>query len=223
MKAKQHILNRLSSKRINPIVKDCSLFEKWEEVKKEEIKNKEEHIDLLSQCIEALEANHATCFRVVRENLPDKMQEIMKQDKLKRVTIGNNQFTDELFFALQDKFDIQRYENDFHFLKKELFHDVELGVSLASAAISDTGALIIHTSKNEPRTLSLIPPHHFIMVKASSLFSNLTSYFQSIKKEKLPTNLVLISGPSKTADIQQTLAYGAHGPENVTVFFILDM
>ena len=69
--------------------------------------------------------------------------------------------------------------------------------------------------------MSRVPPVHIALFDASCLYEN---FYQAISQEGwangLPTNSLLISGPSKTADIQQTLAYGAHGPKELIVLVI---
>jgi L-lactate dehydrogenase complex protein LldG len=66
--------------------------------------------------------------------------------------------------------------------------------------------------------MSLVPPIHFVLLDATRIHANLLAAMRTERwAEGLPTNAVVISGPSKTADIQQTLAYGAHGPREVIV------
>ena len=71
--------------------------------------------------------------------------------------------------------------------------------------------------------MSLVPPVHFALLDAATLHDTL---FDAITTEawssKLPTNALLVSGPSKTADIQQTLAYGAHGPKALIILLLVD-
>ena len=102
--------------------------------------------------------------------------------------------------------------------KADLFHRVGAGFTQARGAIAETGSLILWPSDAEPRTLSLVPPVHFALLDARSIQP---TFFDAIRAEGwsagMPTNALLISGPSKTADIQQTLAYGAHGPKELIV------
>ena len=86
----------------------------------------------------------------------------------------------------------------------------------------DPGSLILWPSAAEPRTLSLVPPLHLVLLAADSIHPTL---YEALRAQRwtdgLPTNALLISGPSKTADIQQTLAYGAHGPQELIVLVSL--
>lgn len=106
-------------------------------------------------------------------------------------------------------------------LKADLFHRVDAGFTQTLGAIAETGTLIVWPSEAEPRTLSLVPPIHFALLDARNIHP---TFFDALRAGNwasgLPTNALLISGPSKTADIQQTLAYGAHGPKELVVIVI---
>ena len=110
------------------------------------------------------------------------------------------------------------WQGRFEELKADLFHRIDAGFTTARGAIAETGSLILWPSTAEPRTLSLVPPVHFVLLDARSIHA---TFFDALRAEqwsdRLPTNALLISGPSKTADIQQTLAYGAHGPKELIV------
>lgn len=107
--------------------------------------------------------------------------------------------------------------------KEELFNNVDAGFTVARSGIAATGTLILVPDAGTPRTVSLVPPLHIALVYASSLHADMRS---AVKAENwrggLPTNLVMVSGPSKTSDIQQTLAYGAHGPRWMWVIIVMD-
>jgi len=106
-------------------------------------------------------------------------------------------------------------------LKADLFHRIDAGFTQTRGAIAETGTLILWPSDAEPRTLSLVPPIHFALLDARLIHP---TFYDAIRAENwgagMPTNALLISGPSKTADIQQTLAYGAHGPKELVVLVI---
>lgn len=106
--------------------------------------------------------------------------------------------------------------------KAELFNDVDAGFTSVRAGISSTGSLIAWPTPDEPRTMSLVPPFHIALFDASRMYDTL---YEAMQREGwnrgLPTNSLLISGPSKTSDIQQTVAYGAHGPRELIVLCVL--
>jgi L-lactate dehydrogenase complex protein LldG len=102
--------------------------------------------------------------------------------------------------------------------KDEMFNGIEAAFTGSRAGIAETGTLVVWPDAREPRTMSLVPPVHYVLFDAARLYQN---FHRAMTEEGwrngLPTNSLLISGPSKTADIQQTLAYGAHGPRELIV------
>ena len=108
--------------------------------------------------------------------------------------------------------------------KSELFDTVDAGFTVARSGIAATGTLVIAPDAATPRTVSLAPPLHICLVYASSLHVDLHAAARAERWcDGMPANLVLVSGPSKTSDIQQTLAYGAHGPRWLWVLIIDDL
>jgi L-lactate dehydrogenase complex protein LldG len=66
--------------------------------------------------------------------------------------------------------------------------------------------------------MSLIPPIHFAVLEADKIYNSFCEVIQKENwPERMPTNSLLISGPSKTADIELILAFGVHGPKEVVV------
>jgi L-lactate dehydrogenase complex protein LldG len=107
--------------------------------------------------------------------------------------------------------------------KETMFHDIPAAFTRARGAIAETGTLILWPDADEPRLMSLVPPVHIVLLDAANIYN---TFYEAMQAEGwshgLPTNALLISGPSKTADIQQTLAYGAHGPKELVVLLIGD-
>jgi L-lactate dehydrogenase complex protein LldG len=105
--------------------------------------------------------------------------------------------------------------------KEQLFNEVEVGITSAYAALAATGTLVLRPGADEPRSLSLVPPCHIVLLREQTLYNDFSQAMAEQQwAEQMPTNMLLVSGPSKTADIQQTLAYGAHGPKTLVVIVI---
>ena len=105
--------------------------------------------------------------------------------------------------------------------KDEFFAHAGAGITGTDGGIAQTGSLIVRTCGEEPRTLSLVPPLHVAVLDVKRLYD---TWWQAMGEQNwaaaMPTNLLLISGPSKTADIEQTLAYGVHGPKRLLVLLV---
>jgi L-lactate dehydrogenase complex protein LldG len=114
------------------------------------------------------------------------------------------------------------YEKDIEQLKEMVFN-VDAGITSAAGAIAETGALILWPSEKEPRLMSIVPPIHIALLKANTIHNTLLEVMQTEDwPSKMPTNVVLVSGPSKTADIEMTLAFGVHGPKALIVLILDD-
>lgn len=107
--------------------------------------------------------------------------------------------------------------------KQELFENISASVTGTLGAIASTGSLMLWPDRHEPRLMSLVPPIHVALLKASEIHDNLYDVMAVQNwKERMPTNALLVSGPSKTADIEQVLAYGAHGPKELITLILED-
>ena len=107
--------------------------------------------------------------------------------------------------------------------KQTLFGTVDAGFTVARSGIAATGTLVLAPDAGTPRSVSLVPPLHVALVHARALHADLHAAMHAERwPAAMPTNLVLVSGPSKTSDIQQTLAYGAHGPARLWVVIVTD-
>jgi L-lactate dehydrogenase complex protein LldG len=98
---------------------------------------------------------------------------------------------------------------------------VDAAVTTTLGGIAETGTLILWPDQNEPRMMSLVPPIHIAILEAGKLFNTFAEAVATMQwASSMPTNALLISGPSKSADIEQTLAYGVHGPKELVILLI---
>ena len=113
------------------------------------------------------------------------------------------------------------YDHPIEEFKSELFEKIDAGFTTTRGGIAETGGLILWPSPDEPRLLSLVPPVHLALLDTAAIHD---TFWQAMRSEgwarAMPPNALLVSGPSKTADIEQTLAYGVHGPKRLVVFAI---
>lgn len=118
---------------------------------------------------------------------------------------------------------LKAYDRPVEEWKAELFNDTPASLTGTLGAIAATGSLILWPTREEPRLMSLVPPVHFALLKASEIRDNFYEVQQEFEwAQGMPTNALLVSGPSKTADIEQVLAYGAHGPKDLVVLILED-
>lgn len=118
---------------------------------------------------------------------------------------------------------IRTFDRDIDHWKAELFTDIDAGFTTVRSAIAATGSLVLWPDADEPRTVSLVPPLHIALLDGRKVHAH---FHEAMTAEGwaeggMPTNALLVSGPSKTSDIQQTLAYGAHGPRALVLLLIV--
>ncbi len=99
-------------------------------------------------------------------------------------------------------------------------HDIfgyEVGISTAQAAIAETGTLVLDSDYERHRLVSLVPPVHIAIVNASSIVETLSDALTLLQKKEISPAITFITGPSRTSDIDLTLAIGVHGPQELYV------
>jgi L-lactate dehydrogenase complex protein LldG len=96
-----------------------------------------------------------------------------------------------------------------------------VGITSADYALADTGTLVMLSSPGEARMISLLPPRHIAVIRRDSLLTSLDELLTVIPQPAEATSaMVLITGPSRTADIELTLVRGVHGPASIHVVIV---
>lgn len=96
-----------------------------------------------------------------------------------------------------------------------------VGITSADYALADTGTLVMLSSREEARLISLLPPVHIAVVPKERVLSGLDELFTILPDPAVSTSsMVLITGPSRTADIEQILVRGVHGPGEIHVVVV---
>ena len=101
-----------------------------------------------------------------------------------------------------------------------------VGITSAFCAIAETGTLMTLSGPRTPATTSLLPETHIAVVRANRIVRGMEDAWKLLRAERgadfMPRALNFISGPSRTADIEQTLVLGAHGPYRVHIVLVGD-
>lgn len=101
---------------------------------------------------------------------------------------------------------------------EEQLFTADLGLTAALAGIAETGSLVVASGFDSARLASLAPPVHLAVLQASAIIPDLIDWAERAKD--LPAHLTFITGPSKSADIEQELVVGVHGPGRVWVLVV---
>jgi L-lactate dehydrogenase complex protein LldG len=93
----------------------------------------------------------------------------------------------------------------------------DLGITEADYLLPETGTLVLTSSAEKPRAVSLLPPIHLAIVHPEMLRPDLHQVFAQAKNSPY---LVFITGPSRTADIELTVTLGVHGPKSLHIWML---
>lgn len=212
--ARETILNKLRSANVEPMTApDPSRF----------YANRP-HVDLPTR-VERLVLNlknaMAEVHRTTPTDLTDVLEGLISENQIRCLAVGNEVFSDQPMSALLEKVCTLYPVSGPDWQQEVLFDSVDAGLTYSVAAIAETGTIVLQSNPSSPRQLSLVPPIHMVIVDAGRVVNTLFDLtHQPTWAEGLPTNVILVSSPSKTADIQQTLAYGAHGPKRLIVILV---
>ena len=100
-----------------------------------------------------------------------------------------------------------------------------VGIAIADLGIAETGSLVFFSAPGAPITLAFVPETHIVLVPADRIKGPLEAawdYQRAHFPDLPPRSVTLVSGPSRTADIEQTIELGAHGPKRLHVIIVGD-
>ncbi|TXT39423.1 MAG: hypothetical protein FD135_2183 [Comamonadaceae bacterium] len=214
MSAREQILNRLRKPAVaaQPTLPDvAAVFESHGRT--EDVAQRTARLRM------ALEAVHTEIHDVTHANWTDVLLKVAASKGLRHVLIGTNTpHGAELQACQTGEVQLLLYDKPIDGWKDLLFDGVDSALTLARGAVAETGSLILWPNPSEPRLMSLVPSTHFVLLDVDTIHADFYAAMTAQSWSKgMPTNALLICGPSKTADIQQTLAYGAHGPKELVV------
>ena len=95
-----------------------------------------------------------------------------------------------------------------------------VSVSSAFAGIAETGSLVLLSSSACPTTLNFLPDNHIIVLYKEKLVAFIEDVWARLRAQPMPRTINIITGPSRTADIEQTIQLGAHGPRRLHLVLV---
>lgn len=104
---------------------------------------------------------------------------------------------------------------------QQVLEGAQVGVTGSMGGMADTGSLALQFGAGRGRHASLLPPIHIAIITAEQLVPSMAHFIQANRDiNHQASNVVFITGPSRTADIEQTLTLGVHGPKELIVILI---
>ena len=109
---------------------------------------------------------------------------------------------------------------DMEAIKERLFA-ADIGITGVDWLIAETGSMVVCSKPGQARSLSLLPPIHIAIAESRQILPDLFDLFTPGRVDPQPANVTIITGPSKTGDIELKLVTGVHGPGEVHVIVIV--
>lgn len=107
--------------------------------------------------------------------------------------------------------------------KPEELSKHKITVTLCESLVARTGSILISSGQAAGRKLHGFPDVHVVLANSEQIVPDIQDAFAALKskyKGEIPSLVSLVSGPSRTADIEKTLVLGAHGPKEIYVFLL---
>ncbi len=99
-----------------------------------------------------------------------------------------------------------------------------IGLSHAVAGVAETGTLVLTSGQDNPTTLNFLPETHIVLVAADDIAGDYETVWDDLRERygrgQLPRTVNLVTGPSRSADIEQTILLGAHGPRRLHILVV---
>lgn len=139
------------------------------------------------------------------------------------ITLVQNHGAEEIF-CFEPKIQALLDQIEFPYQKdKNRLDKIEIGITSCEALVALTGSVMVSSAQKMGRTMTVYPPIHIVVGYMDQLVPDLKAGFELIKSRHeggLPSLVSNITGPSRTADIENTLVLGAHGPKEFYVFLV---
>ena len=186
-----------------------------------------ENGDLLKNFIKRLEILKGECYVTASEHeAGEKIEKLVRDAHYSRILIQDHPLVQSVvkenaFLAeISSMGEVANLERT----ASPAFADFEVGVTSADLLIARTGSVVLRSTTAGGRRLSVLPEFHIVVARVSQLVPSLEDWFRTLHSE-LPKDPLwsygaIITGPSRTADIEKILVLGAHGPKRLAVVVV---
>jgi L-lactate utilization protein LutC len=159
-----------------------------------------------------------------RQAAIDRVLDLVRQRSEHKILLGRGRFLDQLNLdcLLRDRgYQVTVVDALGSNSSREPLFAADIGISAVEYLVAETGSVVVASRTGDPRSLSLLPPVHIAVAERRQLLPDLFDLFAAYSANgtlpSLPSCLSVITGPSKTGDIELRLVTGVHGPGEVHV------
>jgi len=151
-----------------------------------------------------------------RDDVPKAVAAYLRSKNLpSSIRMGDDQRLQKMPWKAQRALEVARGASDGNDLA---------AVSHATAAIAETGTLVLTSGKANPTSLNFLPEHHIVVLDAKDIGGDMETALAKIRKKsgkgEMPRTVNFITGPSRSGDVEQKIVQGAHGPRAVHIVIV---
>jgi L-lactate dehydrogenase complex protein LldG len=176
----------------------------------------EEQIELFRQNAENLKAEFRVCADM--NEAIQCLQTLAANSDWKKIGLHRGELTD----AVARELSLAEVRTDNGYAINDL-ESCDAALTECEALVAQTGSVLVSATSAGGRALSVLPPHHVVLARRNQMEPDLTVALQRVQekfKNKFPSFLSFISGPSRTGDIERILVLGVHGPKKLTILLL---
>jgi L-lactate dehydrogenase complex protein LldG len=107
-------------------------------------------------------------------------------------------------------------------ISRERAVNARIGISQVDWALADTGTLVQDATSIDKRLVSTLPEIHIALLPSNSLLPDMTALLEKLSPQQM-NYIAMITGPSRTADIERVLTIGVHGPKRLIIILVDDL
>ena len=176
--------------------------------------------EIISKLSENLQSAKAETYLLSDAELIDWLNEELPKRGINNLLMGAS-IAKQISKDINNEIEVLKYDDPYESWSEKLFNETDASITTTIGAIAQSGSIVLHPTPEEPRLMSLVPDIHIALVYEDTIYETFEQIITNQYWVKnMPTNALLISGPSKTADIEQVLAYGVHGPKELIVLIL---
>jgi L-lactate dehydrogenase complex protein LldG len=161
-----------------------------------------------------------TEFRLLdaKTSLEGALRELAESGGWKAIATHHGELTDRAALAARAlALDVHATDDCYAFARLE---SCDAGITECDALVAQTGSVLLTSRSAGGRALSVLPAHHVVLARRQQLVGDLYEAYEVVKRRYtpgFPSMIALVTGPSRTGDIERTIVLGAHGPRRLTV------
>jgi L-lactate dehydrogenase complex protein LldG len=163
--------------------------------------------------------NQMSPERVYVEELAERVANFLRQQDARQIALPASPLLEKTGVTQAIRsggFDARQWDT----MTLDELYEFDASVTDVYAAVAETGSLVVRASPGHGRSLSLVPRVHVAVVEPKNFVGDLVDLFEKMAKDGVASGTSIITGPSRTADIEMSLVVGVHGPTVVKVFIL---